>query len=198
MGLKLHARNLPTSDDLELHLGEGAYVGLSAVEDGWINVCGFFRRRSGLRIDREQPLPVYLRACGLFELAERLVGAAVRPGSTKAMAGIAMDRRVTTAPGIRLGDACAMIPPFTGNGMTMAFTGAALALDPLVAWSRGESSWDETARVVRTALRREFRLRLGAAALLHPFLLHPPLQHGLGSAARAGLLPFTRFYQLLH
>lgn len=198
MGLKLHARNLQTSDDLELHLGDGAYVGVSAVEDGWINVCGFFRRRPELRIDREQPLPAYLRACGLSQLAERLAGAEVRPGSTKAMAGIAMDRRVTTGPGIRLGDACAMIPPFTGNGMTMAFTGAALALGPLVAWSSGEASWEETVRAVRAALRREFRVRLAAAALLHPFLLHPPLQHGLGAVARAGLLPFTRFYQLLH
>src|SRR5262249_32289672 len=45
IGLKIHARNLPLARDLELHLGEHAYVGLSRIEDGAVNVCGLFRRR---------------------------------------------------------------------------------------------------------------------------------------------------------
>ena len=56
IGLKLHARYLLTSDELEMHLGDGAYVGLSAVEDGWINVCGLFQRRPGLRFDRAEAM----------------------------------------------------------------------------------------------------------------------------------------------
>ena len=91
-----------------------------------------------------------------------------------------------------------MIPPFTGNGMAMAFTSAALALDPLVAWARGEQSWDDTARCIREALRREFRMRLNGAALLHPFFLNRTLQHCLGAAAHAGLLPLALLYRLLH
>ena len=198
LGLKLHARNLVTADDLELHLGDGAYVGLSSVEDGWINVCGLFRRRPGLRLDRAQALPAYLRACGLSELAERLDGAEIRPDSRKAVAGIAINRRVPRAAGLRLGDACAMIPPFTGNGMAMAFIGSALALDPLVAWARNERSWNHTVRGIHEALRREFRLRLGGAALLHPFFLNRALQRGLGAAARSGCLPLASLYRLLH
>jgi len=198
LGLKLHARNLLTADDLELHLGDGAYVGLSAVEDGWINVCGLFRRRSGLRLDREQVLPAYLRACGLSQLAERIAAAEIRPDSRKAMAGIAVNRRVPPATGLRLGDACAMIPPFTGNGMAMAFIGSALAVDPLVAWARNDRAWIPTMRVIHEALRREFRLRLGGAALLHPFLLDRTLQRCLGAAARSGCLPLTNLYRLLH
>ena len=198
LGLKLHARNLATADDLELHLGDGAYVGLSAVEDGWINVCGLFRRRPGLNVDREQALPAYLRACGLSHLAERLARAEVRPDSRKAIAGIAVNRRIPPATGLHLGDACAMIPPFTGNGMAMAFIGSALALDPLVAWARHDCSWIETVRGIQESLRREFRLRLGGAALLHPFLLDRSLQRCLGAAARSGCLPLASLYRLLH
>lgn len=199
LGLKLHARNLALVDDLELHLGDGAYVGLSTVEDGWINVCGLFRRRPGLQRDRTQALPAYLRACGLAHLAERLNGARLRPGSLKATAGLAVDHHVPANPErLQLGDACAMISPFTGNGMAMAFTGSALALDPLVAWARGALSWPGARRAIQDALRREFRLRLGGAALLHPFLLNRPLQQCLGAAARSGILPLTGLYRLLH
>lgn len=199
LGLKLHARDLAMVDDLELHLGDDAYVGLSPVEDGWINVCGLFRRRPGLQLDRAHALPSYLRACGLAHLAERLDRVPIRPDSRKAMAGIAVDHRVpSNADRLQLGDACAMISPFTGNGMAMALIGSALAVDHLVAWARGEQSWSHAERGIRDALRGEFRLRLGGAALLHPFLLNRSLQACLGVAARAGVLPLTRLYRLLH
>jgi flavin-dependent dehydrogenase len=198
IGLKLHARNLTTADDLELHLGDGAYVGLASVEDGWINVCGLFRRRPGLRFDPDRALSAHLRASGLHQLAERLAAAQVRPGSAGAVAGLVFARRTTTEDGVHLGDGCAMIPPFTGNGMAMAFTSAALALDPLVAWARDGQTWDSTKRNIRKALGREFRLRLGGASLLHPFLLNRSLQRCLGAVSGAGLLPVNLFYRLLH
>ena len=97
-----------------------------------------------------------------------------------------------------LGDAFAVIPPFTGNGMAMAFIGAALALDPLVAWATGRKSWTETQHAIDAALRRAFRLRLNGAALIHPFLLKPALQRGLAVAANANLLPLALLYRLLH
>jgi flavin-dependent dehydrogenase len=198
LGLKVHARNLTTTDSLEMHLGDGAYVGLSAVEDGWINVCGLFRRRAGLRLDRDHALSAYLRACGLNPLAERLAAAQIRPGSASAVAGFAFSDRVAVEEGLCLGDACAMIPPFTGNGMAMAFTGAAVALDPLVAWAKGERSWEDAVRRIHESLGAAFRRRLRTAALIHPFFLNRTFQRGLGTAARAGLLPFNPLYHLLH
>jgi flavin-dependent dehydrogenase len=198
MGLKLHARNLPPADDLELHLGDGAYVGLSAVEDGWINVCGLFRRRPGLRFDHDDALPAYLRASGLHALAERLKTAIIRPGSRCGVAGFMFDRRIGRGGGLRLGDACAVVPPFTGNGMAMAFASAAIAVEPLVAWARGERLWEDVTRDIDTAIRAEFRLRLASAALLHPFLLNRGGQRCLAGALRSGLLPITTLYRLLH
>lgn len=198
MGLKLHARNLGTSDELELHLGDGAYVGLSAVEGGWINVCGLFHRRPGLRFNRADALSSCLCASGLNELAERLEAAEIRPDSRSAVAGFGFDRCLPESEGVELGDASVMIPPFTGNGMAMAFVGAALALEPLVAWTRGGPSWRETVGTIHHSLQREFKGRLACAAGLHPFLLKPVWQSCLGAAARAGLLPVNALYGFLH
>lgn len=198
IGLKMHARDFATTDDLELHLGEGAYVGLSSVEEGWTNVCGLFRRRAGLKFNREDALLSNLRASGLDDLAERLAVAEIRVDSRSAVAGFAFDRRIRREEGVRLGDACALIPPFTGNGMAMAFMSAALALDPLVAWARGDRSWPATARAIHELLAREFRLRLASAACVHPFLWDKDRQRLMGSAARFGLLPLRPLYQLLH
>jgi len=197
-GLKLHARYLPTVDDLEFHLANNAYVGLSTVEDGWTNVCGLFRRRPGLQFDRDDALSVYLRSSGFHALAERLAMAQIRPGSRRAVAGFVFDRGISADDGVRLGDACAMIPPFTGNGMAMAFTSASLAVDPLMTWVRGEHSWDAAIHSINGMLRQEFRVRLAAASFLHPFLLNRTLQRCLGGALRAGFLPTTTLYRLLH
>jgi 2-polyprenyl-6-methoxyphenol hydroxylase-like FAD-dependent oxidoreductase len=91
-----------------------------------------------------------------------------------------------------------MIPPFTGNGMAMAFQSAEIALDPLLAYARDEASWPEICATIEIALRRHFRWRLAAAKTLHPFLLQPPRQRWLGRVARARLLPFRSLYSILH
>lgn len=74
-----------------------------------------------------------LRASGLHSLAERVSAAPIRSGSACAVAGFSFARPINDGGTVCLGDAFAVIPPFTGNGMAMAFIGAALALDPLVA-----------------------------------------------------------------
>jgi menaquinone-9 beta-reductase len=56
LALKVHARGIETADSLELHLSDGAYVGLSSVENGWTNICGLFRRHRGLHLNRGDAL----------------------------------------------------------------------------------------------------------------------------------------------
>ncbi len=198
LGLKLHARGLQLASDLELQLGDDAYVGLCPVEDGRVNVCGLFRQRAGLAAPREMVLAAYLRATGLGDLAARLEGAEICPESCSAVAGVAFDRGAATGERMRLGDNFALIPPFTGNGMAMAFQSAELALDPLLAWSRGETRWEETLRLVGDRLRRRFGRRLAAAEMLHPFLHQPSRQRWLVATARTGMLPLRPLYHLLH
>jgi menaquinone-9 beta-reductase len=199
IGLKVHVRDLPLTRDLEMHLGEHSYVGLSRIEDDAVNVCGLFRRRA---LARRGPrlLFDYLHAAGLAMLAGRLQRARIDPDSFCAVAALDFDRSFKTAPTncITLGDAAAMIPPFTGNGMAMAFQSSEFALDPLLAYARREIDWSATCRATNRAIRDHFRVRLISASALHPFLLRPRRQRWFAALSRARLLPFGPLYASLH
>ncbi len=197
LGLKIHARGLALATDLELHLGDAAYVGLSRVEAGRVNVCGLFQRRE-LSLHGPGLLAAYLQAAGLSVLAGQLARADFDEASFSAVAAVDFDRRVPAADRVALGDACAMIPPFTGNGMAMAFQSAETALEPLLAYARHHLAWSQARQAITNALQRRFRVRLAAAAVLHPFLLEPPRQRWLVRLARARLLPLGPLYTLLH
>jgi len=197
VGLKVHVLGLALERDLELHLGDQAYVGLSRVEGGRVNVCGLFRRRP-LSSAGAGLILAYLAAAGLADLAARLRAAAVDEDSLCAVAAVGFDRRVPCMGAMTLGDACAMVPPFTGNGMAMAFQSAELALDPLVEFASGRLDWTSAGRLVHGSLRRHFRLRLASAHLLHPYLLQPGRQRWLAALNRAHLLPFKPLYAALH
>jgi len=198
IGLKIHVRNLDLQCDLELHLGDDAYVGLTRVEDGRVNVCGLFRRRA-LIAKGPALILAYLDAAALPVLAGRLTGSDFDPESFAAVAAVDFDGQVPAAPGrLAVGDACARIPPFTGNGMAMAFQGAEVALDPLLAYARGMAAWPETCATIQAGLHRRFRMRLAAARLMHPFLLQPPRQRWLTRLSQARLLPFRPLYSVLH
>jgi menaquinone-9 beta-reductase len=198
IGLKVHARALPLTRDLEMQLGEHSYVGLSRIENGEVNVCGLFRRRT-LAARGPKLLFAYLQAVGLRTLASRLAEAELDPESFCAVAALGFDRRfASNSKRITLGDAGAMIPPFTGNGMAMAFQSAELALDPLLAYSRGNIDWAGACRTVHEKVRSRFRVRLASASALHPFLLRPQRQRWFAALSRARLLPFGPLYATLH
>ncbi|HEX9782358.1 MAG TPA: hypothetical protein VGA56_06440, partial [Opitutaceae bacterium] len=196
IGLKVHCRGLVPVADLEFHLGRGAYVGASAVEDGAVNVCGLFRRRSDIRAPAASLLPAYLRGCDMWTLADRVESTAI-PGTHAAVAAVNFDR---FPPDDRplVGDAFAMIPPFTGDGMAMAFEGADLATEPMAGYSRGRLAWDRAAELVRRRLHTRFRRRLALAGILQRFLIGAKGQACLAVAARGGFLPFRVLFQWLH
>lgn len=195
LGLKLHARGL-AAIGLEMHLGDQAYVGVCPLADDRVNVCGLFQRRSAIAAPREQMLATYLLAAGLPDLAARLASAEIDVASCTAIAGLPRRTRWPRG-GVRLGDAFAMIPPFTGNGMAMAFQSAATAFAPLLAWSRREITWVAAERAINRQLHRRFRLRLRLAGLCHRSLLGPRSQRWIAHAARAGALPFGLLQRLL-
>jgi flavin-dependent dehydrogenase len=199
IGLKIHARRLSLVRDLELHLGDQAYVGLAKVEDGSVNVCGLFRRRE-LCAKGADLLLGYLQAANLHTLAARLASASPDSASFCAVAALGFDRGTVAAVenGAYLGDACAMIPPFTGNGMAMAFQSAESALGPLLKYAQGATEWTQACQDIHRALRRRFRLRLASAQVMHPFLFNPGRQRVLGALCRAHLLPLRPLYAALH
>jgi len=195
IGLKCHVEGLTMAEDLEMHLGHGAYVGLARVENNVTNVCGLFRIRR--EIGSSNTLLDYLAASGLENLAERLRSADVRPGSFSAVAGFQLGWQKNPADLFAIGDSLAMIPPFTGNGMSMAFESAETALDPLQVYAQGCTAWSEAVRTTKKRLVRRFAARLFLARSLHPFLTSSLGQAFFATSAHTGLLPFRACFQLL-
>jgi flavin-dependent dehydrogenase len=187
-GLKIHARNVALTADLEMHIAPHGYVGLCKINDGEVNVCGLFRKRGdesgGLQYGRDR-----LRGPTGSPLRQRLAAAEFLEDSFCAIAGLSLGpRSAATREGICVGDAITMIPPVTGNGMSMAFESAEAAIEPLVNWSRGEFSWAQTRHAIARDCDAAFARRLTWAKWLQQILLVPALQTPLVTvAARSGL-----------
>lgn len=197
LGLKAHFLDLETCSGLEMHMGENGYLGLTPVEDRRVNVCGLFQRRKEASGKGSERLLSYLEHCGLLELAGRLREGAADENSVTGVSGISFGQQGQESELLALGDAERMIPPFTGNGMSMAFEAAESALEPLVSYARGERGWAEAREEIQERLQVRFQRRIALAKGLHGFILKPTAQNVLAGLARPGLLPFSFLTRLL-
>ena len=182
-GLKIHARNVPLAADLEMHFSPQGYVGLCKINGGEVNVCGLFRKRADdngeVKNQRER-----LRGQPGSPLHGRLANAEFDEDSFCAIAGLSLQPQQAAARAeICVGDAITMIPPVTGNGMSMAFESADLATAPLAAWSRGETSWNNAREKIARDCDDAFARRLAWAQWLQRLVLTPALQNPLVSLA---------------
>lgn len=195
LGLKCHARNLPLTHDLEMFTAPGGYIGLARIEDGKVNICGLFQRRSLSGAKGSALLLSMLRDSLLNELVDRLEAADIDESSFCGVAAFQTGHQ--EGPEFCIGDAASMIPPFTGNGMSMAFESAECALQPAMDYATGRQSWQEAAAASTASQARRFNRRLAVAGALHRILLNP-LGLGLASAlARRKCLPFQTLLRLV-
>ncbi|GAA5482999.1 NAD(P)/FAD-dependent oxidoreductase [Haloferula sargassicola] len=197
IGLKCHVLRLADEGGLEMHLGPNGYAGLSPVEDGRVNVCGLFRIERAMPGKGAELMFSYLEAGGHRGLVERLRAAEIDDSSCCGVAGFRLGMQPAEPELCAIGDAWGMIPPFTGNGMSMAFESAELALEPLVQWSRGQLAWSEAVRRIRGLGERRFRRRLRSALALHRVLLHGRGQDLIEALATHGMLPFRPLLSLV-
>ncbi len=188
IGLKCHARGLPLDADLEMFSGRGGYAGLARIEDGLVNICGLFQKKI-LRAAKGPALLIEaLQAAGLESLACRLKSAELDEKSFCGVAGFRTGRQ--RGPEFSIGDAANMIPPFTGNGMSMAFESAECALEPTIHYATGKTSWSQAAKACATSQRRRFRKRLATSSAMHWILTTRP-GHSLAAAlGRRRWIPF--------
>lgn len=201
VGLKAHLRDETLAADLEVHLGRGGYVGLSRIEENKVNVCGLFPAATVRSIGRdERKLAAAAEAIGLKNLARRLRSAKWVEGSSAgcAAASLGWQSAWKDESGLAIGDAAAMIPPFTGNGMTMAIHAGGGVVPHAEAWARGDKTWADAVAGARRELRSAFRGRMRWAGLGHPMLLLPAGQNLVAWLARHRLLPFHLFFRLTH
>lgn len=191
IGLKFHARGIDFPGDLEMHIGKNGYAGLARIENGAVNVCGLFRTQTAA--GGKHALENHLRSGGLGHLADRIEAADIDPDSRCGVAGFDFGRQ--RCPDFSIGDAARMIPPFTGNGMSMALESAACALDPLLEFAAGKISWHEAMATSDQLQNLLFRRRMVTAAVMQRVLTSMP---GLiCSLARAGCVPCGLLLQLV-
>jgi flavin-dependent dehydrogenase len=177
-GLKVHARNVALEADLEMHTAFNGYVGLCRLPAGEINICGLFRARPGA----SGPAPEQLLA-GIpgTLLNQRLARAQYDRGSFCSVAGLCLrGQSALQGSDCRLGDALTMIPPVTGNGMSMAFESAGIALPFFDAYCRGEMPWESAWQTVARQCDAAFRQRLFWAKWIQYVMLHPLSRRTVG------------------
>ncbi len=183
-GIKVHARKVPVSADLEMHCFADQYVGLGRIEEDKVNLCGLFRRQAGRGISAGELRGTLLGPPG-SSLRRRLEGAAIDESSWCSVAGLPLQpQRAAGRDECCIGDALSMIPPATGNGMSMAFEAAAVAAAPLEAYSRGELNWYDARESIARKCDRLFSRRLRWGALLQRLLFLPCMS---GTAGRFAL-----------
>jgi flavin-dependent dehydrogenase len=185
-GLKAHARQVSLRADLEMHVAPHGYVGLCRLAGDEVNVCGLFRRRAGMEAARLGRELLFGEKGSL--LRERLAGAVLEEGSFCSVAGLALKPQRAAAPDeCRVGDAITMIPPMTGNGMSMAFESAEIALETLWDWSRDRIDWTQARQTIAGRCDAVFKRRLAWAERLQTLVLKPMLQGPLvGLVSRSG------------
>jgi 2-polyprenyl-6-methoxyphenol hydroxylase-like FAD-dependent oxidoreductase len=191
-GLKVHARNVQPMADLEMHLSSSSYVGVNRIDHGAVNVCGLFRARPG--DGRPESKFDLLRGRPGSTLHERLANAEFEPDSFCSVAGLSLKpQRAADRDECCIGDAITMIPPATGNGMSMAFESAALAIEPAADYSRGEITWAEARRRIAAACDAAFGRRLAWARRLQWLMFAPFVRTPFG----AGLLRSEWLWRLM-
>jgi flavin-dependent dehydrogenase len=157
-GIKAHISLMHLQADLEMHFSAAGYLGVARLPEG-ANLCALIQDRSCIGDFRANPAGVFAR---LLDRPDRLAGVQFDPQSISAVSGISF---ATSADGNEccVGDALRMIPPFTGNGMSLAIESAFLAAPILCSYSRGDIVWGEAVKRVRGACQRAFRKRFYAA-----------------------------------
>jgi hypothetical protein len=110
-------------------------------------------------------------------LRERLAGAVLEESSFCSVAGLTLKpQRAAAHDECCVGDAITMIPPMTGNGMSMAFESAEIAIEPLVNWSRDRIPWTQAQPTIAGRCDAAFKRRLAWAERLQALVLQPMLQ----------------------
>jgi flavin-dependent dehydrogenase len=172
-GIKGHIRNVSLMADLEMHYSQNAYIGLCALDGNRVNVCGLFRRkRNDIKPGRD--LTAMLRGAPGTLLYERLDEGDWIPESICAVAGLSFGPlQQFTRMNCCVGDVLQMIPPLTGNGMSIAFESAGLALQPLADYAFGKLGWRDAEDSIARRFSEAFRARFWWANLLQRLAFSP-------------------------
>lgn len=182
VAFKLHWRLAPAqAAELDRHVElvtfEGGYAGLQPVEGGLANLCLLVRRRRLQALGNRWPGLLAAIRADSAHLDRRLAGAEPCWSKPLALSAIPYGHVQRRADVLwRLGDQAAVIPSFSGDGMSIALHSAELAASAYLA---GESA-DRFQRDLARDVSGQVRL----ATLLSQALVRGASQTAIGAAAR--------------
>ncbi len=185
VGFKLHLRPAPAQRAaldgvVELMLFRGGYAGLQRIEDGQATLCLLIRRQRLVELGGRWSAVLAAACEDAPLLARRLAEVEILHRRPLSIAGIPYGYVAPVDSAVwRLGDQSAVIPSFTGDGMSIALHSAALAATLLDRGARPDA--------LQVAMRRDVGMRVVAATMLSLCSVRRPLQPLAVLAAR--LLP---------
>ena len=192
LGLKTHAKGVELEADLEMHVVPQGYVGLCRLSEEKVNVCGLFRHDPAERGEVRE----LLRGPASSVLRQRLDRARFDDDSFCSITALSLKPQRATPQGPpRIGDALTMIPPVTGNGMSMAFESSEVCLPPLRDYSEGKISWKAAQERIAQLTSEKFSLRLAWAKWLQWLMFSPLMRGPLFLPAMRSDLLWSTFFQ---
>jgi menaquinone-9 beta-reductase len=149
---------------VELILFPGGYAGLQPVEGGRANLCLLVRKSSFAQDYRTWERLLEAMQASSPHLAARLDGATCLLEKPLAIAGLPYGHVAHECGGVwRLGDQAAVIPSFSGDGMSIALHSAKLAAE---CYLRGEDAEAYQQRLAAHVSRQVWRATLLSRALV--------------------------------
>ncbi len=182
IGFKLNwrvqaARAKELASCVELFLFPGGYAGLNLVENRTLNLCLVIRRGHFAQLDNRWDLLLSMLRAEFLPLHQALAGAEPCSDRPLAIASIPYGLVQSCCDGLwRLGDQAAVIPSFSGDGISIALHSARLAAEYYLAGKTNSQFQCDLAAGVTKQVR--------TATLLSHLLVHPKCQAIAIAAAR--------------
>lgn len=185
VGIKAHFEGIEMENTLEMHLFPRAYLGVSPIEEGKVNIACLAKIQEiegcGTAQDFIYELAIRSENCRIRKLLEK--GSMIYSQWMQVEVPAFQQKNRSTWKNVYLiGDAATSIEPATGDGLAMAITSGVLAAEHASNgdWESYQQAWDRT-----------YSKRLRWGRLLHWLMQHP-------YPAKAVLHTINRFPSLLN
>jgi len=172
------AQQAALHSSVELLLYRGGYAGLQLVEDGIANLCCLIQRDRFTALGKSWPNLLAAMQNDCPHLAQRLTLAVPLLERPLAITGIPYGyvREQAADHAWHLGDQAAVIPSFTGDGMSIALHSGRLAAEMFLA--------GKTPAQYQSRLHRELRAQVRFSTRISRGMLHRPTRSAFELALR--------------
>jgi flavin-dependent dehydrogenase len=178
IGLKAHFRGSMPAGELHLYPFQGGYCGMSAIENGLINVCLLVRQETFQAASQPFPASVDHFIAWMCQqnpaLGQWIKGAEPVYDSWLSISQIPfVSKQVVVNDIFMAGDAAGLIAPVAGDGMGMALQAGQMTSHLLDQYLCGQLSAAELRDHYQALWWRTFGFRLRLSRVLQAFMLRP-------------------------